>query len=134
MFYLFIIINFFLGVSLTLNGSLPHAMFNKSFTIVCTVHQAAGLNDMIAFNKKNVLGMFAVLSQDGGSCSVFSPPVPRYNNRVHCGAGTNTSAASSKQYVLVIRRTSVEHDATQWWCSLYKAEKRSPNLHLEVYG
>ncbi|XP_041347269.1 uncharacterized protein LOC121367226 [Gigantopelta aegis] len=120
------------SASLVLSGSSPHAVLNESFTLTCTVTQAANLDDKVVFYRKTTFSVFASLKQINTSCAVFSGAPTGYT--ASCGSGTNNSSSSTKKYTLLINRVSSVSDSTDWWCELYYSYKRSRNFSLQVYS
>ncbi|XP_041372508.1 protein amalgam-like [Gigantopelta aegis] len=120
-----------LDASVVLSGSSSsYAVMNESFTFTCTITQAASLVDAVQFFYTPSVSPVGIITQDGGSCSVFRI---QSGYSAFCGSGTNSSSSTTKKYIYKINRAT-ERDATDWWCGLNTATTLSEKFSLPVYS
>ncbi|XP_041373857.1 uncharacterized protein LOC121386892 [Gigantopelta aegis] len=118
-------------VEVFLSGSSSYAVFNESFTLTCTVTQAAGLYYVVDFYINEALkSTWASLEQNMSSCDIRKSAPQGYT--ASCGSGTDSSSSTTKNYTLRINRVAVSDDVI-WSCKLSKAGIRSHHFSLPVY-
>ena len=104
-------------------------MLYKSYYFVCTVMNAANMDDELQFLRQQA--MVASIYQKDERCVVFGEPISD-TYQIRCGNGTNEMGFDIKTYLLQVTHVLLE-DIEEWWCQLRRLNIHSEplNLHLK---
>ena len=115
---------------MTLKSSAFDAELGYEFSFTCTVDNAEGLDDEVAFLKGSVV--LASLHQSADKCAPITLPVSAHLG-VRCSNGTYDSSAPRKHYVLEIREAGFD-DQGEWKCALDQDGTASNTFRLHVHS